>query len=218
MSKSITRWLLVGLVGLALWPAAAHEQSPALEEAYKGFVDLYAQGRYQEALPFAEEALRLSEREFGPDHPDVATRLNGLAEVYRAQGRYTEAEPLHKRALAIREKALGPEHPDVAQSLNNLAEVYRAQGRHTEAQLLLARAQPIEARGAAQRGLWESYMATGAAAYQEGRYAEAQRQLEAARNAAEGFGPQDPRLAMSLNNLAELYRAQGRYADAEPLP
>ena len=31
------------------------------------------------------------------------------------------------------------------------------------------------------------------------------------------FGPDHPHVAASLNNLAELYRAQGRYADAEPL-
>ena len=35
--------------------------------------------------------------------------------------------------------------------------------------------------------------------------------------AAEAFGDQDPRFATSLNNLAELYRAQGLYGEAEPL-
>ena len=50
----------------------------------------------------------------GPDHPNVATSLNNLAELYRNQGKYAEAEPLYKRSLAIREKALGPDHPDVA--------------------------------------------------------------------------------------------------------
>ncbi len=34
---------------------------------------------------------------------------------------------------------------------------------------------------------------------------------------AEGFGPQAPRLARSLNDLANLYRAQGKYAEAESL-
>jgi tetratricopeptide (TPR) repeat protein len=29
------------------------------------------------------------------------------------------------------------------------------------------------------------------------------------------LGPEHPDIAVSLNNLAELYRAQGRYADAE---
>ena len=31
------------------------------------------------------------------------------------------------------------------------------------------------------------------------------------------LGPNHPAVATSLNNLARLYRAQGRYADAEPL-
>ncbi len=30
------------------------------------------------------------------------------------------------------------------------------------------------------------------------------------------LGPEHPDVAQSLNNLAELYRAQGRYAEAEP--
>ena len=31
------------------------------------------------------------------------------------------------------------------------------------------------------------------------------------------FDPEHPEVAASLNNLAELYRAQGRHAEAEPL-
>ena len=57
----------------------------------------------------------------GPDHPDVAQSLNGLAALYKAEGRYADAEPLYKRCLAIREKALGPDHPDVAEPPNGLA-------------------------------------------------------------------------------------------------
>ncbi len=34
---------------------------------------------------------------------------------------------------------------------------------------------------------------------------------------AEAFGLEDPRLATSLNGLAETYRAQGKHAEAEPL-
>ena len=84
--------------------------------------------------PFAEKALRIGEREFGPDHINTAIFLNNLAELYRAQGRYAEAEPLYARSLAIWEKALGPEHLDVATSLNNLAALYRVQGRYAEAE------------------------------------------------------------------------------------
>ena len=64
---------------------------------------------------------------------------------------------------------------------------------------------------------WESYITAAQQAYQQADYAEAEKQLEAALKEAEAFGPDDVRLATSLNNLALLYKAQGRYAEAEPL-
>ena len=64
---------------------------------------------------------------------------------------------------------------------------------------------------------WQNYMDTGVKAYQQGNYPEAEKQFTAAVKEAEGFEPQDPRLATSLNNLAALYRTKGRYAEAEPL-
>ncbi len=47
-------------------------------------------------------------------------------------------------------------------------------------------------------------MRAGEAAYQQGNYAEAVTQFRAALSLAEAFGPDDPRLATSLNNLALL--------------
>ena len=73
------------------------------------------------------------------------------------------------------------------------------------------------AHAPAQGGLWETYMDAATKAYQQGNYPEAEKQLGAALKEAEGFGPQDPRLPTSLNNLAELYRAQGKYAEAAHL-
>ncbi len=64
---------------------------------------------------------------------------------------------------------------------------------------------------------WQSYIDAAVEAYVEGDYAEAGRQFEAAVKRAEAFGPEDLRLATSLNGLAEAYRAQGRHAEAEPL-
>ncbi len=131
---SVRSLILAILAALWLWPFTAHGQSPELRDAYSRFKDLQAQGRYEQALPFAEQTLRLGEREFGPDHPTTATQLNQLAELYRAQGRYAEAEPLHQRALAILEKALGPEHPHVAPALQNDAGLIRAPGRDGDAE------------------------------------------------------------------------------------
>ena len=54
-------------------------------------------------------------------------------------------------------------------------------------------------------------------AYQQGNYGKAEEEWQAAMREAEKFGPEDPRLATSLSNLAVLYGAQGMYEEAEPL-
>jgi tetratricopeptide (TPR) repeat protein len=64
---------------------------------------------------------------------------------------------------------------------------------------------------------WEMHATSGVKAFQQGDYTEAEKQYTAALRKAEEFGSQDPRLATSLSNLALLYEAQGRYAEAEPL-
>ena len=70
------------------------------------------------------------------------------------------------------------------------------------------------AHAVAQPADWERHLRAGATAYQRGNYAEAVKHTKAALSVAEAFGPDDPRLATTLNNLGEFYRAQGRYAQA----
>ncbi len=69
---SARRLILSVLAALLLWPIAAHGQSPELVEVHERYSELYAQGRYQEAIPFAEEAVTLGEREFDPECPNAA--------------------------------------------------------------------------------------------------------------------------------------------------
>jgi tetratricopeptide (TPR) repeat protein len=65
--------------------------------------------------------------------------------------------------------------------------------------------------------LWATYIGEGEKAYQQGNYAEAEKQYVAALREAERFGPGDRRLATTLSSLGRLYRNQDRYAEAEPL-
>ncbi len=46
-----------------------------------------SQGRYTEAEPLLLEALDLTKRLLGDNHPDVALSLNNLAALYRSQDR-----------------------------------------------------------------------------------------------------------------------------------
>ena len=58
---------------------------------------------YAEAEPLKRRALAIDEKSYGPDHPEVAIRLNNLAQLLKATNRLAEAEPLYRRALAIDE-------------------------------------------------------------------------------------------------------------------
>src|SRR4051794_10492667 len=91
-------------------------------------LQLYQQGRYEEAISLSTRSLELARQIWGEGHPDYATILSNLAELHRAMGDYAAAEPLLRRALEIRRVALGEGHPDYAQSLNNLAELHKAMG------------------------------------------------------------------------------------------
>ena len=69
----------------------------------------------------------------GEAHPDTATALHCLAEVYWEQARYEEALEHYGRSLKVRLKVLGEEHPDTAATLNDMANVYANLGRHADA-------------------------------------------------------------------------------------
>ncbi|MEL7038379.1 MAG: CHAT domain-containing protein [Cyanobacteria bacterium J06592_8] len=118
-------------------------QSPELEEAKRlnqQVIQLYQQGKYNEAIPIAERVLEMRQKLLGDEHPSVAESLNNLAGLYESQGRYSEAESLYIQALEMIQKLLGDEHPHVAISLNNLAELYSSQGRYSEAEPLYRQA------------------------------------------------------------------------------
>ena len=81
-------------------------QKKSWEELNAKAVVLYQQLRYSEASNVAEEALKVAEETFGPNHINVALALDNLAVLYQGQGKHAEAEPLFKRAMEIEEKAL----------------------------------------------------------------------------------------------------------------
>jgi tetratricopeptide (TPR) repeat protein len=178
------------------------------------------QGFYNEAFPYFEQCLSLSEQRFGPNHPTVATSLNNLAELYRAQEKYEEMEPLLKRSLAIWEKQLGENHPLVATSLNNLAALYRTQGKYAEAEPLYMRSLSIDKKvyGENHPDVAQSLNNLAVLYFSQGKYIEAEPLYKRSLSIKESqLGENHPSVATSLNNLALLYKSQGKYAEAEPL-
>jgi len=181
---------------------------------------LHERVQYKEAEPLYRRALRIRQQALGPEHPDSARPLYGLAYLYYEQGKYEEAEPLYQRALHIWEQALGPEHPDVAHSLNRLANLYIKQGKHEEAKPLYQRSLHIweQALGLEHPNAARLLNNLALIYYEQGKYEEAEPLYQRSLHIWEqALGLEHPDVAYPLNNLATLYEMSGKYEEAEPL-
>jgi tetratricopeptide (TPR) repeat protein len=93
---------LATVLCLTVAPAYAQGAGIEWETLNQEVMELYRTGQYGRAVKVAEAALKVAEKNVGPDHPAVATSLNNLAELYRATKRIVEAEKLEERAARIR--------------------------------------------------------------------------------------------------------------------
>jgi tetratricopeptide (TPR) repeat protein len=181
---------------------------------------LSSKARYSDAEPLLRRALAISEANYGPDHPDVASGLNSLAALLRDTNRLSDAEPLFRRALAIFEASYGPDHPDVASGLNNLAALLDDTNRGGEAEPLLRRALAISEANYGPDHPTVAIRLNNLALLlgNTNRRGEAEPLFRRALAISEAsYGPDHPTVAKGLSNLALLLDDTNRLGEAEPL-
>lgn len=216
-----------------LWlaPDSVLGQSVELRAAHRQVTDLYEKGRYEEAMPFAEETIRLSEQEFGAEHPTTATLIDNLAELHRERGSLAEAESLFNRALAIRQTSLAPDHPDLAASNDSLGTVMSTLGRYAEAEAYHWQAVRIAEQTVARRPHVLNELSRLAALYrtralynrallfeEQERYIDAEPLFDGARAVFEAnLGADHPDMIVPLEHHAQVLRELGRDAEAGEL-
>ena len=93
--------VLVGLFIVLFSNAAFSDNLDDAKQAVDQAVALFQQGQYQQALPLAEKARTILEKEFGPNHEATASALTLLAHIHDALGDYPKAEPLYQKTLDI---------------------------------------------------------------------------------------------------------------------
>src|SRR5262249_54909295 len=116
---------------------------------------------------FFEQALALKEKSLGPDHPDVAITLNGLADTLLGSGEPEAALKAANRALSILVEHSDPESIELAATFANQGEALRVLGRYAEAEVafqsslrIYQQLDPMHPESAyALRGLGESKVA-----------------------------------------------------------
>jgi CHAT domain-containing protein/Tfp pilus assembly protein PilF len=182
--------------------------------------ELQEQGKYDEALPLALQALHLAEKTWGSEHLNVAASLNKLAALHASKADFAQAESLFQRSLAIHKGNLGPDHLDVGKVLGSLANLYRDKGDYVKVESLYQRALAIQEKslGRDHPDVAKSLNNLAVLYKDKGDYAKAEQLYQRALMIFEkALGPAHLYLAHPLNNLAELHVLKGDDTLAEPL-
>lgn len=178
-----------------------------------------AKSDYKQAASLYERALEVQEKATGRVSRKVWPILNNLSVVYLELDELDKSEEALNQTLEIGEKMYGPEHPMVANTLVNLGDFYDEKADYSRAENFYERAVAITEKnfGPKSRGL-EIVLANLAGVTSErGDYAKAETIGQRAVSIAEQFGPNNGRLGLPLENLAEAYRLDGQPETAEPL-
>jgi CHAT domain-containing protein len=229
----LTGQLVLGaLLVAAAQPVPLEDDAAHARELTRRAKRLYEEGQLAEALPLAEEALRLRRRLYPPGrfpqgHAELAQGLNLVGALHEARGEHTAALRHHRQALAMYRKLYPSErypdgHAALLISLTNLGLLLSARGEHAEAlgchREALAMGRRLYPPVRYPRGhhlLAGSLSNLGLLLKAQGDYAEALRCYREALAIFQGLYPDGhPYLATTLDNLGDLLHTQGEFAEA----
>ena len=88
--------------------------------------------RYKDALTLLTKAKEIRDKVLGNEHPETASVISKIADVYYAMGDYKEAVIWYFKTLAIREKTLGSEHAYTAMTYHDIANTYDDLGDYSK--------------------------------------------------------------------------------------
>ena len=199
-----------------------------------------SQGKYAEAERVLKRLLADQESSTGDDSPEYVEVLFHLANIYGKQAKHADAAELYCRRLAFAESTDGLEATELFFYLSDLADSYRTQAKYAEAEALYERALAIlqaddappdpyfDNRGEsiveslfelARLNEKQSKSAEGRALYERALAAQEKLQARYLAESEENRASEDEAdfyyLTIPLNKLADVYREQGRYAEAE---
>ncbi|MEM8598848.1 MAG: serine/threonine-protein kinase [Bacteroidota bacterium] len=174
-------------------------------------------GQFDTAAHHFTELLAAARSSLGANHPEFAQYLSNYGAFNVVRGRLDLAEDAYEEALAIRQAALPAEHPGIASTLSGLGNTLTLQGKAAAAIPVLTEAVAIYVvtLDASNTRLAKARLRLGRALLLEDRWEEAEPVLRASHEvlaAARGTEHTDTVDAAGL--LAELYRRQGRAAEA----
>jgi tetratricopeptide (TPR) repeat protein len=178
------------------------------------------EGKLEEALPLAEEALAVVLKTAGETSLDAALAYANVAEIHREAHRPDRALPLYRKSRALYAQLLSPQHPRVASVLSQEALILMAEGKVSLAERDMKRClEMLEA--SCPNCVFEKWVAEtnfGLLRMRQGKYAQADvlftHVLELQEKYLQRPGPE---LAATLQLLSAVRQKQRRFDDAARL-
>jgi eukaryotic-like serine/threonine-protein kinase len=166
-----------------------------------------------------QEALHLSQNQFGAESRDTARAVWELGRLRHRQGRFAEAKGLYLHALSMLENAQAPA-TDVSALLDDLAQVYAREQQWALAKQTYERALEVDQRmlGDDHPRIAMHLHNLAVVAQNLGDLARAEELYrDAIRRKERAYGVGDPQTADAKINYGMLLHREGRLAEAEPL-
>lgn len=181
-----------------------------LAYALAGFSSLRLRaGKLEEALPYAEEALRVTIEAEPREGVETATMYQNVAQIHRTAGRPERALPLLRKALAIYEQAGESGSPRYASALSEEGLALMDDGKLVQADREMKRAVALlaECPGCGfQLAIARNNL--GLLRFRQRKYAEADELLRRALAEEELYSPTDAaQIAMTRNALQKVRAA-----------
>jgi tetratricopeptide (TPR) repeat protein len=168
-----------------------------LAEAYRGW------DKPNQAEPFYDQSLAITEKINGASSSELARPLAGLAATLATEGRTNQALALYQRAFAVTETNLEPGSPVVEDVVGAYAALLDEMHRSGEANALR------------QSYQWRTLIHGSSRDQRLNNLPEAERLATAALDLAGTFDSDDTRFSKSQVQLAEVYRQEGKFDLAE---
>jgi tetratricopeptide (TPR) repeat protein len=157
------------------------------------------------------EALRLSRKRLGPDHPDVGELSANLGDVLRLEGK-PDAERYLREGIAIEQRAAGADHPEVMINVMHLADLLQSRGDLAPAESLyreaIARGTRLNPAGHVLTG--EALLGLGQLELLRGDSARAEADIQASLDIAERIYGADHRYMYGASRIELAHLRIGR--------
>jgi len=166
-----------------------------------------------------QEALHLSQSNFGATSQESGHALWILGKLRQQQGQFGEAKDLYKRALAISETTLAPQ-TDVAAVLDDLAQIYSRDQQWALAKQTYQRALDVDRRilGDDHPRVAMHLQNLAVVAQNMGDLVQAEALYrDVIRRQERTYGDRHPETVVAKGNYGLLLQREGRLAEAEPL-